>query len=247
MSPGRAGVEMKTIRLRARLSLEISNVSKRFGGPELDKSLRLFDLVELIGSLGCKLARGMWWSQLCGGRGLLLVGRYVTVRNPGHITQDGVLILEDFAEVQGLSSRGIQFGSGVVVGRYASIRPSGYYGREIGEGMIIGSQSNIGPYCFIGCGGFVTIGSRVMMGQGVRILAEQHEFADTSLAMREQGVARRGIVIGDDCWLGSGSTVLDGVRLETGTVVAAGAVVTKSFPARSVIAGVPAKLLRIRS
>jgi len=64
--------------------------------------------------------------------------------------------------------------------------------------------------------------------------------------MQAQGVTRAGIVIEDDCWLGAGAKILDGVTVGAGSVVGAGAVVTRSFPPKSVIGGVPAKLLRHR-
>jgi acetyltransferase-like isoleucine patch superfamily enzyme len=54
------------------------------------------------------------------------------------------------------------------------------------------------------------------------------------------------IIIGHDCWLGIGVTVLSGVEIGNGCVVAAGSVVTKSFPSYSIIGGSPAKLIRVR-
>jgi len=87
----------------------------------------------------------------------------------------------------------------------------------------------------------------VLMGPRVTLLAENHVFDDLDLPIKEQGVVRSAIHIEDDCWLGAGSTVLAGVTVGHGSVVAAGSVVTKDVPPGSVVAGVPAKLVRSRN
>ena len=60
----------------------------------------------------------------------------------------------------------------------------------------------------------------------------------------EQGITAEGIVIEDDVWLGSGSIITDGVHIGKGAVIAAGAVVTKDVPAHTIVAGVPARVIR---
>jgi acetyltransferase-like isoleucine patch superfamily enzyme len=229
------------------LGAGLSRLSRGQGASGFDPTLRSGSLAAMGAAVAAKAARGLFWrSLLCGDPGVVLVGRGASIRHPRHIHVAGALVVEDYAEIQGLSTGGVRFGHRVTVGRFASIRPSGYYGREIGAGLDIGDHSNIGPYCFIGCAGPVRIGSRVMMGQGVCLLAERHGMDDTDQPMQDQGVTRAGIVIEDDCWLGAGAKILDGVTIGRGSVVGAGAVVTKSFPPRSVIGGVPAVLLRSR-
>jgi len=188
--------------------------------------------------------RGLWWRLwLKHARGLLLVGKGVVFRNPQHISVKKDLVAEDYAEIQGLSKEGIRFGEHVTIGRFAMIRPSGYYGRGIGEGMDVGDYSNIGPYCFIGCSGKIVIGRNVLMGPRVSLLAENHNFDRVDIPIRSQGVTRRSVVIEDDCWLGIGSVVLAGVRIGKRAVVAAGAVVTKDVPPYAIVAGVPARVV----
>lgn len=175
--------------------------------------------------------------------GLVLIGRGVRVRNPQYISLGRSFVAEDYSEIQGISREGIVFGDKVTIGSFAMIRPSGYYGREIGVGLSVGDFSNIGAYCYIGCSGGITIGRNVMMSPRVSLFAENHNFASLDLPMRNQGVTRAPIVIEDDCWLASGSTILAGVRVGQGAVVAAGAVVTKDVPAYAIVGGVPARVI----
>lgn len=186
--------------------------------------------------------RGLFYKPFLGESHFLLVGSHVTMRNLKHIHAQGALVIEDYAEVQGLSQRGIIFGDHVTVGRFAMIRPSGYYGREVGVGLRIGDFSNIGPYCYLGCSGGIEIGNHVLMSPRVSMFAENHNFGRLDVPMRDQGVTRQAVVVEDDCWLASGSTILAGVRIGTGAVVAAGAVVTKDVPPHAIAAGVPARI-----
>jgi acetyltransferase-like isoleucine patch superfamily enzyme len=86
----------------------------------------------------------------------------------------------------------------------------------------------------------------VICGPRVSFHAENHVYTDPDTPIRLQGVTRRGIVVEDDCWIGAGSMILDGVRISRGCVVAAGAVVTRDVPPYSVVAGVPARVIKSR-
>jgi acetyltransferase-like isoleucine patch superfamily enzyme len=156
-------------------------------------------------------------------------------------------VAEDYCEIQGLSKEGIVFGEHVVIGRFAMIRPSGYYGREIGTGLKVGDHSSIGPYGYIGCSGGIEVGDNVIMGPRVSMFAENHNDDLVRLPIREQGVTRETIIIEDDCWIGSGAIILAGVRVGKGSVIAAGSVVTHDIPPFSVAAGSPARVIRSRT
>ena len=155
-------------------------------------------------------------------------------------------VAEDDCEIQGLSKRGIKIGDDVTIGSYAMIRPSGYYGREIGEGLNIGNRSNVGAFSYIGAAGNITIGDDVMMGPRVSLYAENHQFQDMDFSMHRQGCTRIGIVVENDCWLGGNCVILDGITIRKGSIVAAGALVTKNVPAYSIVAGNPARIIRSR-
>lgn len=179
-------------------------------------------------------------------RGLLLLGRNVTLRNKSYISLGCNFIAEDYSEIQGLSRRGIVIGNRVTLGRFAMIRPTGYYGTELGEGLRVGDHSSIGPYSFVGCSGFVEIGRNVMIAPRVSIYAENHNFEDLDRPIKEQGVTRSSVTIEDDCWIASHSVILAGVKIGRGAIVAAGSVVTRDVPPYAVVGGAPARIIRSR-
>ena len=86
-----------------------------------------------------------------------------------------------------------------------------------------------------------------MMSPGVSLFAENHNFSDPTLPMKDQGVTVSFVTIEDDCWIASNSTILAGVTIGTGSVVAAGSVVTKDVPPYSVVAGSPAVVIKSRN
>ena len=80
----------------------------------------------------------------------------------------------------------------------------------------------------------------------VVIIGANHAFADPNKTLKSQGSTSKGIVIEDDVWIATNSSILDGVTIGKGSVVAAGAVVNKDVPPYSVVGGVPAKILKSR-
>ncbi|MBE9157106.1 acyltransferase [Nodosilinea sp. LEGE 06152] len=117
----------------------------------------------------------------------------------------------------------------------------------LGGSLEIGEQTCIGPYVCMAGPGNIQIGKNCMIASHVSIYANNHIFTDLHTPIGDQGVSWTGIVIEDDCWLGTGVRVLDGVTIGHGSVVGAGAVVTKSLPPFSVAVGVPAKVMYKRS
>ena len=148
--------------------------------------------------------------------------------------------------IDALSQNGVVIGSNVSIGPYTRIECTGTI-KKLGIGCSIGNGSGIGAFSFIGAAGGVEIGENVIMGQRISFHSENHIFEDINKPIKAQGVTSKGIVIKDDCWVGAGVIFLDGVVLGKGSVVAAGSVVNKSFPEYSVIAGVPAKIIKHRA
>ncbi|MDS0284660.1 acyltransferase [Haloarcula onubensis] len=94
--------------------------------------------------------------------------------------------------------------------------------------------------------GSVTIGADVLVGPQTTIVAANHTFEDPEATISSQEITREGIEIEDDVWIGANCTVLDGVTIGEGAVVAAGSVVTDSVPPYTVVGGTPASELKRR-
>lgn len=108
--------------------------------------------------------------------------------------------------------------------------------------VIIGHHTRIGLHETII--GPVTIGNNCCTGQGTIITALIHNFDETKKRINEQGVSVKPIIIEDDVMIGANASIMPGVRIGTHSIVAAGAVVTKDVPPHSLVAGVPAKLIK---
>lgn len=114
-----------------------------------------------------------------------------------------------------------------------------------GNRLCIGDRSQLGQNCRLQ--GTITIGDDVVMGPDVVIMATSHEFHRLDIPINQQGAKpEEPVTIGNDCWIGTRVIILPGVTIGNHCIVAAGAVVTHSFPDNSIIGGVPAKLLKTR-
>ncbi|HUB75076.1 MAG TPA: DapH/DapD/GlmU-related protein [Solirubrobacteraceae bacterium] len=211
----------------------------------VDEKISMRDILVEVEARSVALVRAQW--KLLGVRGgrWRFVESRCSIRHRRHLTVGSGSVLEHGARLSCLSRRGIKIGNRVTIGKYSLIECTSVLW-HLGEGLAIGDGSSIGDYSFIGCAGGVVIGSNVLMGQRVSFHSQNHNFEDITRPIREQGVTDSQIVVGDDCWLGSGSIILSGVELGPGSVVAAGSVVNRSFGPKSVVAGVPARLVRLR-
>jgi acetyltransferase-like isoleucine patch superfamily enzyme len=138
---------------------------------------------------------------------------------------------------------GVEIGPGTLVMHGAVLHV--YNFRNLPHaGIRIGRDSLIGEYSVIRGQGGVTIGDRVYTSPMTQIIAVNHVFDDAARPFVEQGITAEGIEIADDVWIGAGAVVTDGVHIGCGAIVAAGAVVTQDVPPHTVVAGVPARVVR---
>lgn len=117
---------------------------------------------------------------------------------------------------------------------------------DLGDSLRIGNDVGIADHSLISVRGPVTIGDNVIIGPFFSLHSENHNFSQKSIPIRKQGVSRLGVHISENVWIGAKVTVLDGVSIGSGTIVAAGAVVTRDLPENVIAAGVPAKIIRQR-
>ncbi len=145
-----------------------------------------------------------------------------------------------------LSSDGIRIGKNSSMGKYTVIECSGSI-KDIGKGIFTGENVSLGANGFFGCAGGIKIGDNTIMGNFISFHSENHIFSSRKTPIRTQGVNREGIIIGKDCWIGAKATILDGVVVENGCIIAAGALLTKGkYEAYGIYGGTPAKLLKFR-
>ncbi len=149
----------------------------------------------------------------------------------GCVIEDGVLVFHP---------EHVHLGRNVYVGHQTILK--GYYKHA----LRIGDETWIGQQCFLHAAGGITIGARVGIGPGVRILTSTHAEAGRDTPILFSPIDFAPVVIEDDADLGVGTIVLPGVTIGRGAQLGAGAVVTADVPAYAVAAGVPARVIRMR-
>jgi len=212
---------------------------------QFDLALNNTALVQFIWNQFWNMMRGFrFFAYLKKPKGALL-GRNVIFFNVSKIHFGKFLKLGNNVYISALAKQGIFFGNNVSLGAYSRVIVSTSL-NDIGEFIKIGNNVGIGEFAYLGGAGGLEIGNDCIVGQYLSCHPENHNYQDITAVIRNQGVNRKGIKIGKNCWIGSKVTILDGVEIGDGSIIAAGAVITTSFPANSIIGGVPAKLLKNR-
>lgn len=202
----------------------------------------LFFLVGWVPTIVGIGLRGFLYRLILRMDGMAAIENNVRLRFANHITLKNGVYLDQGSYLHACPA-GIEIGEETIVMHGAVLHV--YNFRDLPHsGIKIGRDSLIGEYSIIRGQGGVTIGDRVFTSPFTQIIAVNHIFDDPKRPFIHQGITAEGIVIEDDCWLGAGAVITDGVRVGKGSVVAAGAVVTKDVPPHSVVAGVPAKVIK---
>ena len=116
------------------------------------------------------------------------------------------------------------------------------------EGQVtIGAKSVLGQECTISAFQSVTIGRECIVADRVMLIDFDHGVVEVERPIRLQGIYKRDVLVGNNCWIGYGACILRGVTIGDNSVVGTSAVVTADLPANSVCAGIPARVLRMRA
>ncbi len=118
---------------------------------------------------------------------------------------------------------------------------------EVGGKLQVGARTIFGHHCTLAALESLVIGEDCLLAEMVSIRDHDHCFDRLEIPIREQGAVSSPVVIGKNVWLGAKVTVLKGVTIGDNAIVGAGAVVTKNIPENAICAGVPARVIRLRT
>jgi acetyltransferase-like isoleucine patch superfamily enzyme len=152
---------------------------------------------------------------------------------------DGPLFLGSRLELQ-IGRRGrIEFGRFVWLGHGSKIRCH--------EGVVaIGAKTVLGQECTISAYERVRIGEQCVVADRAMFIDFDHGVVEVERPIRKQGIYTRPVEVGSNVWIGYGACILRGVHVGDNAIVGANCVVTKDVPANAVVAGVPARIVRMR-
>lgn len=175
----------------------------------------------------------------------IFFGKSVDLFNKKNIVIGNNVNIGDFVKLSALGNDPLHIGNNVNIGSFSQVIISTSF-NDLGKYIKIGDNVGIGEFAYLGGAGGLSIGNDTIVGQYFSTHPENHNYSELHKLIREQGTNRQGITIGTNCWIGAKVTILDGVVVGDNCVIAAGALVSKSFPENVVIGGVPAKVIKSR-
>ncbi|MPM96497.1 putative acetyltransferase [bioreactor metagenome] len=129
-------------------------------------------------------------------------------------------------------------------GDNVSIYPSVYLLSP--EKIIIGDNVSIHPMCYLDATGGIVIGNDVSIAHGASIMSTTHRYENINIPIKDQGIVLSKTIIKNNVWIGAKTTILSGILIESGSIIAANAVVTKGVLRNTIVAGIPAKKIKGR-
>jgi acetyltransferase-like isoleucine patch superfamily enzyme len=175
---------------------------------------------------------------------------------PGYVLLLARLALLKLRHGRRLQTDGICFvcpGVKLEIGRGATLRIGrwAWIGHgcklRVHEGEVsIGAKTVMGQECTISAFQHISIGRECIVADRVMLIDFDHGVTEVERPIRLQGIYKRDVQVGHNVWIGYGACVLRGVTIGDNAIVGTNSVVTRDFPANAVLAGVPARLIRMR-
>jgi acetyltransferase-like isoleucine patch superfamily enzyme len=188
------------------------------------------------------LARFMARHRMLTPRYARLVARlaWLKLRLRGRLVTDGLCFVGPGARLE------VRRGARLVLGRWSWIGHGSKIRVHEGE-VHIGAKTVLGQECTISAYQHVSIGRECVIADRVMLIDFDHGVVDVERPIRVQGIYKRDVRVGHNCWLGYGACILRGVTIGDNCVVGTSAVVTKDVPANAIAGGVPARVIRMRA
>jgi len=137
-------------------------------------------------------------------------------------------------------SRNLRLGKGCVVNSFVKIKVSN-------GPMIMGDRGSVASGSYISAGaGAIKIGDNFMCGPNVNITGQNYNYGKKNVHFEDQGIASKGIVIGNNVWIGAGSTVTDGAVIGDNTIIVANSLINRRYKGDVILQGTPAKVIMNR-
>jgi acetyltransferase-like isoleucine patch superfamily enzyme len=172
---------------------------------------------------------------------LILLVRYglLKLRYGRRLQTDGICFICPGVKLE------IGRGARLRIGRWAWIGHGGKIRVHEGE-VSIGAKTVIGQECTISAFQSISIGRECILADRVMLIDFDHGVTEVDRPIRLQGIYKRDVRVGHNVWMGYGACILRGVTIGDNSIIGTSSVVTKAFPANSVLGGIPARLIRMR-
>jgi acetyltransferase-like isoleucine patch superfamily enzyme len=170
-----------------------------------------------------------------------LLARYalLKLRYRGRLQTDGICFLCPGVQLEIGRHATLRIGRWAWIGHGSKIR--------VHEGEVsIGAKTVIGQECTISAFQHVSIGRECILADRVMLIDFDHGAAEVERPIRLQGIYKRDVRVGHNVWIGYGACVLRGATIGDNSIVGTNSVVTRQVPENAVVAGVPARVIRMR-
>ena len=171
---------------------------------------------------------------------LALRWAWLKLRWRGRLVTDGLCFVAPDVTLQIGRDAKLHLGRWSWIGHGSKVR--------VHEGEVfIGAKSVLGQECTISAFQHVSIGRECVVADRVMLIDFDHGVVEVERPIRMQGIYKRDVRVGHNCWIGYAACILRGATVGDNSVVGTNSVVTKDLPANSVSAGAPARVLRMRA